>query len=445
MNIAQLRDAYLIGIKGAGMTALAIILRERGVRVTGSDVPERFATDAVLAARSIPVHAGFAASHVPPTTDVVIRSTAYGDAHVEVQRARLLGRTVLTYPEAVASLFNSGRGIAVCGSHGKSTTTALLGFVLAAGGYDPTVIVGAVVPQFEGNARVGHSAYVVLEADEYQNKLAHYQPFGVILTNIEYDHPDFFPTPASYVDAFRAFVRRIPADGFLVACTDDPVVADVVRDARCAVIPYGRSQGVPEDLHLQLVGAHNAENALGVLAAALHLGMSRTDALAAIAAFTGTRRRFEIIGTAAGSTVIDDYGHHPSEIRATLAAARTRYPGQRILCAFHAHTFSRTVALKDGFAAAFRDADQTYVMDIFGSAREPHGGITAAELAAAIAVQSPAVASGNVAETTAVLLRDVRPGDVVICMGAGENDHVARNVVTGLQMRASGDEPMRAR
>ncbi|MBI4434072.1 UDP-N-acetylmuramate--L-alanine ligase [Candidatus Uhrbacteria bacterium] len=432
MNVAQFRDAYLIGIKGAGMTALATILRERGVRVSGSDTSEQFPTDAVLAARHIPVIGGFAAANVPARVDVVIRSTAYGEEHVEVRRARALGHAVHTYPEVVAALFNAGKGIAVCGSHGKSTTTALLGFVLAAGGSDPTVMVGAVVPQFDGNARVGQSELIVLEADEYQNKLAQYRPFGVVLTNIDYDHPDFFPTPESYVEAFRAFVRRIPSEGFLVACTDDPLVAEVVRDARCVVLPYGRSRGIPEDLHPQLVGAHNIENALGVLTAAMHLGISRATALAAIAAFTGTRRRFEVVGELAGITVIDDYAHHPTEIRATLAAARARYPGRRVLCVFHAHTFTRTIALREAFASCFHDADQVAIMDIFGSVREAHGGITAEELAASISAPPRATATGGVDTTIAALAHDVRAGDVVICVGAGENDRVARGIVAAI-------------
>ncbi|MBI4449540.1 hypothetical protein HY634_00615, partial [Candidatus Uhrbacteria bacterium] len=318
---------------------------------------------------------------------------------------------------------------------------------------------------------------VVLEADEYQDKLQYLKPQGVILTSIEYDHPDFFPTPAAYRDAFRRFVVRIPADGFLVACEDDAAVIEVTREVRCSVISYGLThpptpplrgggetiknfspsnvegerEGVDANgIRLKIPGNHNIQNALGVLAAAERLGVARDVAIRALASFQGTRRRFETIGEVNGITVIDDYGHHPTEIRVSLSAARERFPGRRILCAFHAHTFTRTIALQDQFATAFVNADHTYVMDIFGSAREippllaegervgvgannntTHG-ITS-DLVAAIDKNSPATASGGVEATVDMLLQDVQPGDVVICMGAGENDRVARLLVERLR------------
>ncbi len=502
------------------MTALAQVYAGRGIRVSGSDTSQRFYTDDVLRRAGIPFVELFAADNIPTETNLVVCSTAYDADHVEVAEALRRGLRVLTYPEAIAEVFNAGKGIAVCGTHGKSTTTAMLGWVLAEAGLDPTVIVGAEVPQFTrqnfsgehfggfgGNARIGQSDIVVLEADEYQDKLRHLQPHGVILTSIEYDHPDFFRTPKSYVDAFRRFVARIPADGFLVACADDAEVVEVARAARCTAIPYGltlppspppdghrsgetknnfspsRPEGEQEGedsnaITLQIPGRHNVQNALGVLAAADRLGVPRDVALRALASFQGTRRRFEIVGSVQHSmldtrdtVVIDDYGHHPTEIRVTLAAARERYPGRRILCAFHPHTFTRTIALKDQFATAFVSANQTYVMDIFGSAREvppllaegeregvrgehlvprnrgeggagvgPSGdsntahGITS-DLVAAIHANSPAIASGNVEQTVEALARDAQPGDVVVCMGAGENDRVARGLVERLRVR----------
>ncbi|MFH1099094.1 MAG: UDP-N-acetylmuramate--L-alanine ligase [Candidatus Uhrbacteria bacterium] len=457
MNFSAVHSVYLIGIKGVGMTALAQILHARGVRVSGSDVAQRFFTQDVLARAGITFVEGFAAINVPAGVDLIIHSTAYGDDHVEIAEARRRGLTMLTYPEAVALIFNAGKGIAVCGTHGKTTTTAMLGWILAEAGMDPTVIVGSEVPQFGGNARVGLSDLVVLEADEYQDKLQHYMPFGMVLTNVDYDHPDFFPTFEAYTDAFRRFIAKIPPSGFLVACADDPIIPSLVTAARCDILFYGFQNHSPiranrrmaepivwqmiKDgavwrtgervgaLSLQLPGRHNQLNALGALAAAERLGVSPDVALRALASFRGTRRRFEVIGEVNGVTVIDDYGHHPTEIRVTLAAARERYPGRRILCAFQPHTFTRTIALKDEFATAFRDADLTYIMNIFGSARERHGGVTAAELAAAIAAHNPAVATGGVQETIAALLRDARPGDVIICMGAGENNEVARGLV----------------
>ncbi len=459
------------------MTALAQVLEGRGVRVSGSDTTQQFYTDVVLRRAGISFVEGFAAINVPQSVDLVIHSTAYDEDHVEVAEALRRGLSITTYPEALAAIFNAGRGVAVCGTHGKSTTTGMLGWVLAEAGLDPTVIVGAEVPQFGGNARVGHSDLVIVEADEYQNKFHALDPYGIVLTSIEYDHPDFFPTPEAYVDAFRTFVRKLPPDGFLIACVDDPNVMEIARAARCTVIPYGLALPPPPPLpegwgeakkafspsksegeregedasHIELLipGRHNIQNALGVLAAAERLGVPRDTAFRALASFQGTRRRFEVIGSVKHSVfdtsdtvVIDDYGHHPTEIRVTLAAARAKYHGRRILCAFHPHTFTRTIALKNEFATAFVSADHTYVMDIFGSARERQGGITAAGLAAAIAAHSPAVPSGNVEQTVETLLRDVRPGDVVICMGAGENDRVARGLVARIRTTRAATPPI---
>ncbi|MDO8622097.1 MAG: UDP-N-acetylmuramate--L-alanine ligase [bacterium] len=461
------KTAYLIGIKGAGMTALAQVYAGRGIRVSGSDTSQRFYTDDVLRRAGISFVEHFATENIPADTDLVVRSTAYDADHVEVAEALRRGLRVLTYPEAIAEVFNAGKGIAICGTHGKSTTTAMLGWVLAEAGLDPTVIVGAEVPQFGGNARIGQSDIVVLEADEYQDKLQYLKPQGVILTSIEYDHPDFFSTPEAYADVFRRFVARIPADGFLVTCVDDGGALEVAKEASCEVIAYGfnnlsqfrtKLRKAPEEITLKIPGRHNIQNALGVLATAEQLGVSRDVALRALASFQGTRRRFETVGEVGGITVIDDYGHHPTEIRVTLAAARERFSSRRILCAFHAHTFTRTIALKDTFATAFVSADRTYVMDIFGSAREqlPHfspshregelegvgpsrnGSVAhniTSDLVAAIHTNSPATASGNVEQTVEALLRDVRPGDVVICMGAGENDRVARLLVERLRVR----------
>lgn len=431
MDLSSIHSAYLIGIKGVGMTALAQILRARGIRVSGSDTAQQFFTDSVLRRAGIPFTEGFTSGNVP-AADLILRSTAYGEENAEVAEAMRRGLPMATYPEAVGMVFNAGKGIAICGTHGKTTTTAMLGYVLQEAGLDPTVIVGSEVPQFGGNARVGAGELVILEADEYQDKFQHYAPFGVILTNIEYDHPDYFPTSDAYIVAFRRFVSKIPADGFLVACADDPTVMAVSRDARCAVIPYGFAVTPDARVETLLPGRHNTQNALAVLTAAERLGVSRNVALRAIASFKGTKRRFEVIGEVNGITVIDDYGHHPTEIRVTLAAVRERYPDRRILCVFHAHTFTRTIALKEDFARAFVGADQTYAMDIYGSAREQHGGITAAELAAMISTHSPAQASGGVEETVAALVRDAQPGDVILCIGAGENDRVARGVVDAL-------------
>lgn len=434
--MARIQSAYLIGIKGAAMAALAQLLHARGVRVTGSDVAQRFFTQDVLVRAGIPFEESFDAAQVPRAVDVVVHSTAYDTQHPEVAAARSRGLTVLTYPEAVASIFNTGRGIAVCGSHGKTTTTAMLGWICVEAGLDPTIIVGSDVPQLGGSARAGGSDIVILEADEYQDKLQYYNPHGVVLTNIEWDHPDFFHTPDEYAACFARFIARVPPSGFVVAPAADPVVQHVVRGALCAVHDSARVQA-GDRIPLAVPGEHNQCNARAALAAAECLGIARGAALHALATYRGAARRFTLVGEQSGVTVVDDYAHHPSEIRATIAAAQERYQGRRIIAAFQPHTFTRTIALRDDFSRAFNGAAEVCVMDIFGSAREQHGGITAADLATDVTAQGvPARSSGGVEETIAALADMTQSGDVVLCLGAGENDKVARGLAAVMAKRA---------
>lgn len=412
------------------MSALAQLLHARGVLVSGSDTAEHYFTQETLAANGIPYVEEFHADHVPTTVDLVVRSSAYDDTHVEVAEALRRGLHVVTYAEAVAMLFNAGRGIAICGTHGKTTTTAMLGWILVSAGRDPSVIVGGAVPQLGGAARAGASDLVVLEADEYQDKLQHYAPYGVILTNIEYDHPDFFATPSAYAAAFHRFIARIPTDGFLVIHERDAEAEAAASAARCRIIRVPAVEDDPGALVLLLPGAHNRRNALAATAAAEILGVSRATAFAALATFRGSKRRFEIVGEAHGAVIVDDYAHHPTEVRATIAAARERFPDRRIVVVFQPHTFTRTIALRDDFARAFDGADQVLVMDIFGSARETQGGISSAEFATAIGRN--ATASGDVDATIAGARSAMLPGDVVLCLGAGRNDAVARALVSGV-------------
>ncbi|MFH1429902.1 MAG: cyanophycin synthetase [Candidatus Uhrbacteria bacterium] len=426
------KSVYCIGVKGAGLSSLAQLLHARGVRVSGSDTDTHYFTQETLDAQGIPYVEGFAAGQIPDDVELVIRSTAYGEDHVEVADALRRGLRVVTYPEAIAMVFNSGKGIAVCGTHGKTTTTAMLGHILITCEQDPTVIVGSVVPQFGGSARSGKSDVIVIEADEYQNKLALYDPFGVVLLNIEFDHPDFFSDIDAYVRVFREFVARIPEDGFLIARGDDARVREVAQLARCSVVWFATEDAKRLDAGLRVPGLHNRLNALAAIAAAEQLGVRHADSERALVTFDGTKRRFECVGEVGGVTIIDDYAHHPTEIRAAVQAARERYPDRRLVVAFQPHTYTRTIALKEQFAAAF-EVDRVFVMDIFGSAREQHGGITPQELAGAIEQhQTHASASGGVEETVVALKTEVRSGDVVLCLGAGENDRVAQQLLATL-------------
>jgi UDP-N-acetylmuramate--alanine ligase len=445
MDLKTAKKIYMIGIKGVGMTAIAQVLKLRGAEVTGSDTHEKFFTDEVLEKSGIKFYEGFDAENLATEKpDLVIYSTAYTDENPELAAARKSGLETLSYPEALGEILKEGFGIAVSGTHGKTTTTAILGFVLQELGSDPTVIVGSAVPQLGGNARAGDGKYVVVEADEYQNKFLYFDPRAIILTSAEYDHPDFFKTPEDYFDAFRKFVAKIPADGFLIACVDDKNVKEIAEAAKCKIIFYGlfggdwqakniiqknggmefevfekgESRGV---FKIQLLGNHNVVNALAVISTARALGFDLEKIRAALEKFSGAVRRFEIKGEANGVLVIDDYGHHPTEIRVTLEAARQKYPDKKIWCVFHPHTFTRTKALLSDFSKSFGAADKTIVIDIYGSAREVVGGVSSRDLVEEIKKEGKdALYIPTIPEAAEFLAKEVKNGDVVITMGAGD-------------------------
>lgn len=425
-----------------GVTALAQLLSRRGMRVTGSDVAEHFFTDEVLAKEGIRV-LQFGEVNMEDI-DVVVHSTAYGEGNEDMQSARTHGKQIVSYPQAIAHIFNSMKGIAISGSHGKTTATALMGYVLKQIGADPTVVVGSNVPQFGGNVLVGESNMMILEADEYQNKLELYQPHSAIVTSIDYDHPDFFPTPEEYEKVFQNFIEKI--SGMVVLCADDVGIKKILPklSPKGTIITYGENEsadyrytrqgtsgsivitdptGAQHALNISLVGKHNQENACGVFAL-IHTLKIQYDTVKldeAFASFQGTERRCQIKGRWQGVEIIDDYAHHPTEIRATLAALREKYTGKRIACIFHAHTFTRTAQLFDEFAKSFGDVDTVLVLEVYGSARESKGSITAQHLADAINEQSHnAVPTPTHADAFQYLVAHHDAYDVVVTMGAGD-------------------------
>lgn len=445
---------HLIGIKGSGMTALAELLLGLGRHVTGSDTAEIFYTDPILARLGISVMTPFAVTNIPPTADVFVYSTAYTpDNNPELRAALETGRPVMAYPEAVGALTQEKMTLAVCGTHGKTTTSALLATVLRAAGKEPSAIIGSEIRNWGGSALAGAGPYLVIEADEYQNKLAHYQPFGVILTSVDWDHPDYFPTVAAYEAVFSAFLARIPRHGFAVVCGDEAraeflsrtilatrytygfLATNTVRAVEHRILPEEeRSDGSVQEFsvdyqserlgpyRLRLPGRHNVENALAVVAVTLHLKLDQELVRAALADFAGTKRRFEFVGERRGALVYDDYAHHPAEIRATLAAFRELYPARRLFVIFHPHTYTRTKALFEEFASSFELADGVVVLDIYGSAREAHGGVTSAELVARMNQLTPdkAAYAANRARLVEEIARDMQANDVIITMGAGD-------------------------
>jgi len=426
-----------------GMSAVARLLMARGDVVSGSDKGE-WPLARALAEDGATVAAAFDAKNVAGA-DVVVRSSAYGDANPEIAAARAAGVPVWKREDAWRELAREKRVLAVAGTHGKSTTTALAWTALRAGGLDPSLICGAVLRDLGTNAYWGKGDVLVIEADEYDRAFLALEPEVAIVTNIEHDHIDVFPTHDDVKQAFARFASGIVLGGWLVACADDPDSAalaargnddlagrqiatyGMAREAGYRVIELAqRVDGVSFDLvgpfespipvSLRLAGAHNARNAAGVLAAADALGVPATAAAKSFATFNGTERRLEELGSARGITVVDDYAHHPTEIRASIEAVRARTKG-RVIVLFQPHTPSRLRAFFDDFAGALRTADDRVVAETFASARE-----TADSRAGAKELASRAGGAYVVdAESAARALAErARPGDLVLVLGAGD-------------------------
>ena len=448
--LSQVKKIYFIGIKGAGMAAVAEMLSVRGIEVCGSDTEEKFFTDEILKKNNIRYFEKFATENIPADADLIVYSTVYNEKNnPELVEATKRNLKKLSYPEVLGELFREKIGIAVCGTHGKTTTTAILAEALRVAGADPVAIVGSQVINWEGSSLAGKGKYFVAEADEYQNKLKYYDPFAVILTSVDWDHPDFFPTSEEYFKVFSDFLARIPRHGFLVAWGDSSNVLEVAKSAKCEVIKYGF--GEDNDLNIKkhgaefklrfrgnnlgffrtkLVGEHNILNAAAAIVTAYKLNADLEKVREAVANFAGTSRRFEYVGERNGAILVDDYAHHPEEIKATLKAAWETYPDKNIITVFHPHTFTRTKALLQDFAQSFNDADKVIVIDIYGSAREVQGGVSSKDLVDLINKYDRGKAEyiPTIEEVVSFLKDKINNQDVVISMGAGDVWKVTDNL-----------------
>lgn len=429
-SIWDYKHIHMIGVKGVGMTALAQVLVSNGFDVDGSDVSETFMTDDVLAKLGIAV-TPFDARRLKGA-NAAIRSNAYTAAtNDEVKAAEHSGMPLFSYPEVVAELFNAHYGIAVAGSHGKTTTTAMLAHILHRAQKNVTAIVGSKVLDWQCGALAGDlskpDALFVLEADEYKEAFLHYHPKGAIITNIDYDHPDYFKTPRSYNDAFEKFIRSIPAEGFVVINSDDTVLRDATRYASCRIISISKDD--TKEIKMKLIGKHNQMNAAMALAAARELGVPDKTAREALADFQGTSRRMEYIGEKDGTLIFDDYAHHPTEIKASLAGLRKAYPKKQIIAVFQPHTYSRTKALFSDFAGAFTNADSVILTDVYASAREKkeENMVDMADMASAMERKGKStLLIKNRAHIASTVRRLISPDAVVVTLGAGDIWQVSR-------------------
>lgn len=449
--------AHFIGIGGAGMSGIAKVLHDRGVRVTGSDLKEsRYAR--ALSEAGIPVFIGHDAENLGDP-EVVVVSSAIPETNPELAAARARGIEVWPRAKMLARLAGEDVTLAVAGTHGKTTTSSMLACVLEGTGNDPTFLIGGELNDMGANARCGEGGYYVVEADESDGSFLFLEPHLSIVTNMEADHLDHYASFQDIVDTFGDFVRRTPEDGCVVVCADDQGLVDLARrSARCRVVTYGMSAeadvrcdglrpvggghefevrvpgGAPVAASVAVPGAHNVVNATGVIAAVWALGLDVPAAAAALAGFSGVRRRFERVGEVQGVIVVDDYAHHPTEVRATLQAARAA-GHERIWVVFQPHRYSRTRLLAEDFGAAFGEADRVVLMDVYGAGEVPVPGVSGKTLLDAILLHDRRAQVAYFPHRTDIegyVVPRVRPGDLVMTMGAGDVTTIGGELVRAL-------------
>src|SRR3989344_6411811 len=435
------KKIYMIGIKGTGMSSLAVLLKKLDYKVTGSDTAEKFFTEAQLKNDSIPYFEVFDAKNiVRQKPDLVVASTAYGENHPEIAKAKNLEIETISYPEMVGRVSKSLNSIAVCGSHGKTTTTSMLGYIMEENGQTLT-LTGTVAENL--NTKKVNPKFFVFEADEYQNKFRYYLPNKAILTNIDFDHPDFFKNKKYYAKTFKDFtVRILKNKGFILFNFDNAAARKLFKSLNGDLSSYGfhknsdfQVKNINQDLNsfsifyknkelinleLEVYGKHNILNAAASAIMALKCGIKKGMIRKKLKKFGGVKRRMELIPNPS-YIVIDDYGHHPTEISATLAAVRNKYPDKKIITVFHPHTFSRTQALFREFGKCFKNSDLTIVLDIYASARENVGKIHSKDLVKEIKNNGQkAIYHPNIAEATKYVKNKIKKGSLILTIGAGD-------------------------
>jgi UDP-N-acetylmuramate--alanine ligase len=462
---ANIQRIHFVGIGGIGMSGIAEVLLNLGYKVSGSDLKLSPVTER-LAAMGAKVFAGHAPENIAGS-DVVVISSAVRSDNPEVQAARAQHIPVIPRAEMLAELMRLKYGIAVAGMHGKTTTTSMIAAAMAAGGLDPTVVVGGRVDALGSNARIGKSKYLVAEADESDRSFLRLSPIVEVVTNIDREHMDCYRDLRDVEQTFLAFMDLVPFYGIIVACADDENLRNLLPQVRRRVLTYGTHDNVdfritgrrfaPGDgerlslssfhihyrgadlgeFRLRVPGAHNVLNAAAAVAVGMGLDVPVDRIREALEQFNGVDRRFQVKGRVNGVSVIDDYGHHPTEIRATLAAARQCGFG-RVHVIFQPHRYSRTQLLMDEFATAFGDADSLVLLDIYPASEAPIPGVTSLALAERIAQNGPTrvARAASFDEAAQLACESAQPGDMILTLGAGNVSQLGAIVLQRLAEHA---------
>jgi UDP-N-acetylmuramate--alanine ligase len=457
-----MKHVHLIGIGGTGLSAIARVLLESGYFVSGSDqVLSRFAKSVEI--EGARVYIGHHSGNIEGA-DLVVRSSAVSDDNIEVIAALEKGIPVLKRAEFLGQLLADKFVVAVAGTHGKTSTTAMVAWMLTELDQNPSFILGGVISGLGINAKSGKGSTFVIEADEYDRMFLGLNPQIAVVTNIEHDHPDCYPTAIDFRDAFRDFINTLSPGGKLIACGDDEGVDDVLAVAEKngnqtltygIINPDNNFQAInithaPErggfsfqvtnekreiaSMSLMVPGKHNVQNALAAIAVADLLSLPHAEAAEALSTFQGTGRRFETIGESHGVTIISDYGHHPTEIKATLSAARYRFPERKIWAVVQPHTYSRTKLLFDEFTESFREADGVLMTEIF-PAREPVDETFSSRKIVDAMVHPNVSFAESISEAVNFLLFHLRPGDVMLVFSAGDADQICSRVLVELETK----------
>ena len=444
MDLKSFRHLHFLG--GIGVSGIAQIMHDRGVTVSGSDMKQSTVTD-MLESKGIKVYIGHDAANVEGA-DLLVYSNAVSMENPEIVRAKEMGIPVIARAEALGMLMDEYPvAIAVSGTHGKTTTTSMVSLILERAKKDPTILVGGILHELHGNVRVGGHDIIVSEACEYMDSFLSMRPTMEIILNIDSDHLDYFKDIYHIARSFDKFASAVPESGTVIAYDANPFVKSVIDGLSCNVVTFGfneysdyyalniafdsnghpsydlfNKEGFIDKISLSVPGEHNVANSLAAIAACMTLGVDIDTIKATLESFTGTQRRFDIIGKLNGFTIVDDYAHHPTEIRATLAAAQ-KLTHKKVWCLFQPHTYTRTLALMDQFADAFADADAVVLAEIYAAREKNIYKLSSSVLAEDIKQRHPdkdVRFIGSFDEIADYVLANAKEGDIVITMGAGD-------------------------